>query len=401
MKRNPEYILTYLSDTAYLLPYGQMIASRRHGIRLNETGVTIWNLLKRPMEMKELLALAAEIFGITDKGQLADLRKDLEQFVFQLSAYGIIEEPPSSAPPAPLEKAAFYLRIAGLTLKLCGNPEAFSKELMPFLLPEEALSFADARTDLTIVVSEEEPPAREHGRYLLRDPQLCVYETLTHYILLFPASFVLKEAHLTKDGSRAAYYCTPPYDADLVYDLFHAIRIAFLHLAAKRGMYAIHSASILYHGKAWLFSGSSGTGKSTHTGLWNKYYGVPVINGDLNLLAIENGRAQIHGIPWCGTSGICDAETYDLGGIVLLKQTPENRLFPLTDDEKQLLVLQRLISPLWNEPMMKEMLSFIGKLSGKIATFRLGCTISQEAVDLIKEAIDAESGTAASITSEH
>lgn len=385
MKRNPEYILTHLANTAYLLPYGQMIASQRHGIQLNETGVIIWNLLKNPMELPELLALAVDEFQIPPEQQ-EELQKDLEHFVFQLSAYGILED----APAPVFEEAAYYLRIAGLTLKLCGDKAAFSEEFMPFLLPEAELSHAGACTDLTIVVSEDEPPARENGSYLLRDPQLCVYETLTHYTLLFPSSYVLKEAHLTKNGDRAVFYCTPPYDEVLVYELFHAIRIAFLYLAGRKGMYAIHSASILYRDKAWLFSGPSGTGKSTHTGLWNEYYSTPIINGDLNLLAVENGKALIHGIPWCGTSGICDTKTHELGGIVLLKQYPENRLFPLKEDEKQLLVLQRLISPLWNEPMMENMLSFIGQLSGRISTYRLGCTISKDAVDTIKYAIDTE-----------
>lgn len=41
-------------------------------------------------------------------------------------------------------------------------------------------------------------------------------------------------------------------------NLFHAIRLFFLFIAQKKGLFAIHSASILYHDKAWLFSGHSG-----------------------------------------------------------------------------------------------------------------------------------------------
>ena len=38
----------------------------------------------------------------------------------------------------------------------------------------------------------------------------------------------------------------------------------------EKGMFALHSASLLYLEKAWLFSGPSGMGKSTHTALWKK-----------------------------------------------------------------------------------------------------------------------------------
>ncbi len=385
MRQNPDYLLTRLAGVAYLLPYGQMIASQRRGIQLNETGVVIWELLKNPLELPELTELAAEEFQISPD-DTEEFRQDVEHFVFLLKAHGIILEEPAPV----LEEACRYLDIAGLILKLCGPKEAFSEEFAPFEISFDHPAQEKCYTDQTIVVSEDEPPLRENGVYLFRDPQLCVYETLDCYVLLFPSSSVLKEARLAKSGKRAVFYCTPPYDDTLVYELFHAIRIAFLYLAERHDMYAIHSASILYREKAWLFSGSSGTGKSTHTGLWNQYYHTPVINGDLNLMAIADGHAVIYGIPWCGTSGICDTRTYELGGVILLKQDETNRLLPLSDDQKQLFLLQRLISPLWNKSMMRHMLSFIERLSVRISTFRLGCTISQEAVDVIKNEIDKD-----------
>ena len=64
--------------------------------------------------------------------------------------------------------------------------------------------------------------------------------------------------------------------------LFLAIRPVFLFLAQKKGMFVLHSASLLYLEKAWLFSGPSGMGKSTHTALWKKLFDTPFLNGDLN-----------------------------------------------------------------------------------------------------------------------
>ena len=64
----------------------------------------------------------------------------------------------------------------------------------------------------------------------------------------------------------------------------------FLFAAQKHGKFAIHSASILYKEKAWLFSGHSGMGKSTHTQMWHDLLQTPYLNGDLNLLAMENSK---------------------------------------------------------------------------------------------------------------
>lgn len=384
MKRSPNYTLTYLADTACLLPYGQLIADHKHGLQLNETGALIWNLLKNPIDMPSLVELVACEFEIL-ANDLTQLREDVESFVSKLILLGMVSETPE-----PEEPVYCYLNIAGLTLKLCGPKEAFSKDFDLFKLPPEEETRAQSATDQTILVCEEEPPLRENGSYLLRDPQLCIYETKDSYTLVFPASDQLREATLHKDGRQVVFYCQPPYGDSLVYDLFHAIRLSFLYLAGRHSMYAIHSASVFYRNKAWLFSGPSGTGKSTHTNLWKKCLSTPVINGDLNLLALKDGKPVIHGIPWCGTSGIRDSQTYDLGGIVQLRQEPFNQLLPLSDGQLRLGVFHRLISPLWTEDMLQNAAAFVNRLSSKIFLGKLGCTISPEAVYTIKEAIDRQ-----------
>lgn len=82
------------------------------------------------------------------------------------------------------------------------------------------------------------------------------------------------------------------------------------------------------------------------------------INGDLNLLAFENDMPVIHGLPWCGTSGISDIHTYPLGGILLLRQDKTDFIEDLSMDEKALLLMQRLISPIWNEQQLDCCLRF-------------------------------------------
>lgn len=59
----------------------------------------------------------------------------------------------------------------------------------------------------------------------------------------------LYEAHMTKDGSYVRIYCKPEHSDTAAENLFHAIRLFFLFLAQKNGLFAIHSASLLYHQK--------------------------------------------------------------------------------------------------------------------------------------------------------
>ena len=88
-----------------------------------------------------------------------------------------------------------------------------------------------------------------------------------------------------------------------------------------------HASAISYQGKAYLFSGPSTVGKSTHTGLWQKNFeGVEVFNDDKPALRCIDGHWYAYGTPWCGKDGINVNTKVPLAGICFLKQAKENRI---------------------------------------------------------------------------
>ncbi|MGN1205103.1 MAG: PqqD family protein, partial [Lachnospiraceae bacterium] len=137
--------------------------------------------------------------------------------------------------------------------------------------------------------------------------------------------------------------------------------------------------------KAYLFSGPSGTGKSTHTNLWHSLYDTPILNGDLNLLAFENRMPVVHGIPWCGTSGICTTETHPLGGIVILRQDRGDFVNTLSLDKQILSVTNRMITPNWTHSLFEKNLQFASGLSACIPIVQLHCTPTRHAVEVMRE----------------
>ncbi len=379
MKRNDSYTLTEIAGVPYLLPFGQMIADHKRGIRLNETGIFLWKLLEQDRSMEELVRLCADTYDVTDSQELKELNADISEFITGLCTHGIVEKDSDTSYQFPCEK---YLQIGGLTIKMCGPAEAFSTNFDAYCVSP----FENAHQTIRILLGT--PRIKHNGSILIRNDELVVIENTEEYILLFPMAKQIREAHLLKNGKSADFYCLPPYTDTFREDLFHAIRQVFLYLAQKHNMMVIHSVSLLYQDKAWLFSGPSGTGKSTHTNLWNKLFGTPILNGDLNLLAIENEQAVIHGLPWCGTSGISESGTYPLGGIVLLKQANEDIVEELSGDQKQLSIMNRFISPFWNEKMLEQNLKFARDLSQQIIICRLKCTMEDSAAQTMKAYID-------------
>ena len=64
MKRTDGFLLKKINQVPYLLPVGQRIAEQRRGMKLNETGEQIWNLIPSAENRNELLALLADYYEI-------------------------------------------------------------------------------------------------------------------------------------------------------------------------------------------------------------------------------------------------------------------------------------------------------------------------------------------------
>lgn len=89
-----------------------------------------------------------------------------------------------------------------------------------------------------------------------------------------------------------------------------------------------HGTAFLWHGKAWIFTAVSGTGKTTQYLLWKELYGeeIQIINGDKPVLAFDNRNTTVYPSPWNGKEGMGQQISAPLGGIILLRQSNRNRI---------------------------------------------------------------------------
>lgn len=377
------YALRQIENTFYLLPYGQQIADQKKGITLNETSVFLWNALQRAgsASLENLASNLVAHYGLGE-AEFASVLEDVKSWAMQLTQYGMLVE--SLCPVR--EEASLQLSIAGLALQLY-DPAGLLDTAFDAFRTDSPVTNADQRIDLLTVP----PYSRSYGQVLLRNKEMTIFQNPDRYVVLFPTMPDISEAHMTFDGSYVRVYCQPVHTSNVSDDLFHALRLFFLYLAQKKGRFALHSASILYREKAWLFSGHSGMGKSTHTALWHERFQTPYLNGDLNLIGSENGQLLVYGIPWCGTSGIFTTKEYPLGGIVLLGRHPELDLIEeLSAQDKILRVMQRMISPAWTEELLNRNLSFASEIADKVPVFHLSCTMHPSAAQAARDEIDRQ-----------
>lgn len=97
----------------------------------------------------------------------------------------------------------------------------------------------------------------------------------------------------------------------------------------------LHAAALRWRDRSWLIIAPSGVGKSTQTrNLQALLPGeVSVICGDRPVLECCGGAFRVHPSPWNGKENWHGAEAAPLGGLILLRRGPENRLYALREDE--------------------------------------------------------------------
>lgn len=117
--------------------------------------------------------------------------------------------------------------------------------------------------------------------------------------------------------------------ADFVIDSMS--RIFFSQFAASRGALMLHASAVACSGRAFLFMGRSGTGKSTHSRLWlSEFPGSQLINDDCPLVAPAASGCgfNVCGTPWSGKTPCWRRVSVALAGVARLRQAPANRFIP-------------------------------------------------------------------------
>ncbi|MDD3766643.1 MAG: hypothetical protein PHF89_05570 [Eubacteriales bacterium] len=163
-----------------------------------------------------------------------------------------------------------------------------------------------------------------------------------------------------------------------------AIGEIFAYSLFKREGIALHSSAIAYNNEAILFSAPSGTGKSTHTALWKKYYNAVIFNDDFPAIRFIDARAYAYGTPWSGKSKINCNMRVPIKAIVFIERAQKPTIRPISRVEAIGRIMSEVRKPVFPE-MMEECLNIIGRLVENVAFYVLSCDISKDAVDLVRE----------------
>ena len=161
------------------------------------------------------------------------------------------------------------------------------------------------------------------------------------------------------------------------------LRIAFAQSVLSRDGISIHASAVAADGKAWLFLGKSGTGKSTHARLWLRNIpGARLLNDDNPTVRLVDGKAIAFGTPWSGKTPCYRNESYPVGGIVRLVRGDAD-IFTKKDEVGALVALLPSCSVVHSDAELQSRLcDTLAGIAGTVPVGELKCLPDNEAAIL-------------------
>ena len=169
----------------------------------------------------------------------------------------------------------------------------------------------------------------------------------------------------------------------------NALMVMYALATADKDTVLFHAAVVSYEGKGYMFLGPSGTGKSTHASLWQRYIeGTTLVNDDNPVVHIDgDGTATVYGSPWSGKTPCYRNVSYTLGGIVMLSQAPFNKIQRLSGIHAYMAIMESTSGNRWDERIADGLHHTENELASTVPMWHLECLPDEAAARLCHDTI--------------
>lgn len=187
-------------------------------------------------------------------------------------------------------------------------------------------------------------------------------------------------------GNMVRCYFSPEMYNQIPLDAVRFFSCAGMHskLLQKNAL-VFHSSYIEWKGKAILFAGASGTGKSTQAKLWETHANAQIINGDRTLIRKKDDIWMAYGYPCCGSSLICINKTLPIALVVILEQGTENKIEVIDKKSQIRAILTGSEAYRWKLDEIDSVCQIARGLVDAVPVIKFVCKKDKNAVNVLKE----------------
>lgn len=195
---------------------------------------------------------------------------------------------------------------------------------------------------------------------------------------------------LADSDFRNAQFCIDSRKlSDAVFAVNNAAMLIYAFASCGKDTLELHSSVVSKDGRAYLFLGRSGAGKSTHSRQWLKYLpGTELMNDDNPILRIgEDGKVMIYGSPWSGKTPCYRNVSAPAGAFVQIRQCPENRIEPLSIFEAYAVLYQSCSGFKLDSGFADSLHATMEKVVTSVPFFVLDCTPDERAARICGQTV--------------
>jgi hypothetical protein len=162
--------------------------------------------------------------------------------------------------------------------------------------------------------------------------------------------------------------------------------LLFQHRLAREGALEVHGCGVVWRGRALVFCGRSGAGKSTTARLWRRHERRARLLSD-DRLVLRPGRrsVRVFGTPWHGDGGFASPASVPLGALFFLRRGRSARLAPLSKGEAAARLYARGFPPPWDAEGVARALDACARSAALAPAFELAFRPDHTAVDAVRE----------------
>ena len=183
------------------------------------------------------------------------------------------------------------------------------------------------------------------------------------------------------DYKDSVVYVPQQYAAQLLeFSLSNAMMLLYTFCTTPYDTLMVHASVTKKDGKGYMFLGKSGTGKSTHSGLWLKHIeGTDLLNDDNPVVRVVDGQAYVYGSPWSGKTPCYKNEVVPLGAVVRLSQAPYNKIHRLVPLQAYAALLPSCSCMRWDSAANEALHRSVEKVISMVRCWHLECLPDEDA----------------------
>lgn len=287
----------------------------------------------------------------------------------------------------------FSLEIGGYRLAV-HEPHGYPCLVWPIRPFDSFLALHDGPADITVEVAvvptlpdlpiDQLRFDANHGHWTLFDsPDGLVLDSCSP-----KTGCARARARLSPDYRRVQAWILPDIqDGQVGWSPMHLfnpiLEVCLLSLLARQGGLLLHASGLVHHDAGLVFTGASGTGKSTLAG-WFAERGALVLSDERMILRQHNASVRMYGTPWIGSGAFAANASAPLSRLCCIRHGEgQHRFESLPPSRIVSFLLQQTFLPSWDRPAMDATLDSLIWLTQQIPCTGLAFLKDPNIVDAI------------------